>query len=331
MSSQQNNNQTEHTLTCEGCDATFTAARRRRFCTTDCRQRNRYTKTCPHCREQFKTGNKPQVYCSITCGQHAKAERDGNRRQHRDCKVCGKTFRPHTTTYDQVCCSRECGFKWQYRAEAVEVRSKVRREAFAIQAMAKQTWREARKVCQGCGRGLTDQRGPSNTCSDECREAWKQYQYQQSLQERYHARRARPMVEKTCRECGDTFEVNLNAGKRQFCSKRCAKRQQRHKHHMKRLARYRAQYVEPVSLTKLVKQQDGLCSVCFEPLDMEAAHPHPDSLSIEHRIPLSRGGEHSMRNCEAAHLHCNIRKSTQCIPFLCVEEGLVLDHAGSIC
>lgn len=41
-----------------------------------------------------------------------------------------------------------------------------------------------------------------------------------------------------------------------------------------------------------------------------SAIPWPDSgyRSIDHIIPLSRGGAHSYENCQISHLLCNIKK-----------------------
>jgi len=42
---------------------------------------------------------------------------------------------------------------------------------------------------------------------------------------------------------------------------------------------------------------------------MNLSHPHPLSASIDHIIPLSRGGTHVEGNVNGVHLRCNIQKS----------------------
>ncbi|MET7795654.1 HNH endonuclease [Streptomyces decoyicus] len=58
-----------------------------------------------------------------------------------------------------------------------------------------------------------------------------------------------------------------------------------------------------------VHTRDGWrCGLCGSPVDPELAWPHPLSASVDHVVPLSRGGEHSMANVQSAHLGCNSRK-----------------------
>lgn len=55
--------------------------------------------------------------------------------------------------------------------------------------------------------------------------------------------------------------------------------------------------------------RDGyMCGLCIEPIDPDLPYPHPRSASLDHIIPLARGGSHSMSNAQAAHLDCNRRK-----------------------
>ncbi|MFJ7998950.1 HNH endonuclease [Streptomyces sp. NPDC096310] len=50
------------------------------------------------------------------------------------------------------------------------------------------------------------------------------------------------------------------------------------------------------------------CRLCWQPIDEAAAWPDSLSPSIDHVIPLSRGGAHSMANVQSAHLGCNSSK-----------------------
>lgn len=50
------------------------------------------------------------------------------------------------------------------------------------------------------------------------------------------------------------------------------------------------------------------CGICREPVDQTARHPDASSPSLDHIIPLSRGGAHEPENVQLAHLSCNMRK-----------------------
>jgi 5-methylcytosine-specific restriction endonuclease McrA len=57
---------------------------------------------------------------------------------------------------------------------------------------------------------------------------------------------------------------------------------------------------------RVVYERDqGLCQICLEPIPF-------DDMTLDHIIPLSRGGEHTYENVQTAHLSCNCRKGVSC-------------------
>lgn len=58
-----------------------------------------------------------------------------------------------------------------------------------------------------------------------------------------------------------------------------------------------------------VAERDGwICQLCDEPVDPEADRHSAAGASMDHRIPVSRGGTHTMDNVQLAHRGCNSRK-----------------------
>lgn len=57
-------------------------------------------------------------------------------------------------------------------------------------------------------------------------------------------------------------------------------------------------------------ERDGwVCGICGDPIDKFIEFPHAMYMTTDHVVPLSRGGKHTRENLQAAHLHCNVRKS----------------------
>jgi hypothetical protein len=48
-----------------------------------------------------------------------------------------------------------------------------------------------------------------------------------------------------------------------------------------------------------------ICQLCFRPVEQHLKHPDRWSASLDHVIPLARGGAHTRSNAQLAHLHCN--------------------------
>lgn len=51
-----------------------------------------------------------------------------------------------------------------------------------------------------------------------------------------------------------------------------------------------------------------MCGICGRAIDPQLRFPDPWSSSIDHIVPVSRGGNDTRANVQAAHLKCNISK-----------------------
>lgn len=71
-----------------------------------------------------------------------------------------------------------------------------------------------------------------------------------------------------------------------------------------RRARKLNQFVESVDRTVVWKRDSGVCYICNLPANSNDWH-------VDHKIPLSRGGEHSYANVGVTHPHCNLTKSNK--------------------
>lgn len=124
-----------------------------------------------------------------------------------------------------------------------------------------------------------------------------------------------PLVEKhpaTCDACGETFMAD---GRRwRYCSPECFEAY-RHKANWKhvtaRRARERAVRVETFDRREVFERDGWMCALCGDPVDPDLAWPDQRSASLDHRIPISRGGEHSRANAQTSHLGCNVRKGAR--------------------
>lgn len=62
-----------------------------------------------------------------------------------------------------------------------------------------------------------------------------------------------------------------------------------------------ARFIEDVRPAVVYERCGGKCGICGSPVDRQ-------SFEVDHIIPLSRGGEHSYANTQAAHRRCNRKK-----------------------
>lgn len=77
--------------------------------------------------------------------------------------------------------------------------------------------------------------------------------------------------------------------------------------HRRRVTK-RERPADKVLLVDLLRDQGGLCGLCDQPIDMTLKWPNRLSSSMDHIIPLAKGGDGLRANLQAAHLGCNNRK-----------------------
>lgn len=151
----------------------------------------------------------------------------------------------------------------------------------------------------------------------------------------------RPMVErKRCVVCDST----VAAGRWITCSADCQRVRQRelmqrnHEkrkrddedyRHRRKLAKYKRRALECRLMAEMyerlasgenverydpigIAERDGwTCSLCGNPIPQGVSHKDPLSLSMDHVVPLSKGGDDTVANIRAAHMGCNAAKGNR--------------------
>ncbi len=164
------------------------------------------------------------------------------------------------------------------------------------------------RPCLVCGTMFRPkQRRVALYCSTRC----KSRDYQPRLNAYKRQRRAAERAQRTpdpsrcCRWCGRVIAPTKRADAK-FCSRSCTMAAHRPANNFAR----RANLPKPgaVTLLQLAERDGWCCQLCDGPVDVEVRYPDPWSASIDHVLPVSKGGSHDIRNLQLAHLGCNSRK-----------------------
>lgn len=156
-------------------------------------------------------------------------------------------------------------------------------------------------------------------------------------------REPRKIYAKPCPTCGDT----INGWKQSVCKKaECKALRQREvmrrQHQRKKddpeyrrkrkLLKYKRLAVEHRAKAEMyerlasgecvdrykpidIADRDGwICSLCGDPIDRDAPYTDRLSLSIDHVVPLTKGGTDELANLRAAHMGCNATKGNRTLP-----------------
>lgn len=60
----------------------------------------------------------------------------------------------------------------------------------------------------------------------------------------------------------------------------------------------------------LIDRDGRACGICGQDIP-DVAYPSMESASIDHIVPISRGGKHTLKNVRATHLRCNIARGNR--------------------
>jgi 5-methylcytosine-specific restriction endonuclease McrA len=161
-------------------------------------------------------------------------------------------------------------------------------------------------LCAACGskNPAVTKGAPRVYCSVACRRS-------KAAQARFSLR---------CAECRNSFFGEHP--ERRFCSRACASvagnRVQWESHepapvsngHKARARRYGVKYEHVPSLV-VFERDCWVCALCLLPVDQDLKWPDPGSASLDHTVPISKGGAHTIDNLRCTHLRCNIVKGAR--------------------
>lgn len=215
--------------------------------------------------------------------------------EQRTCKQCGDEFT--ATRQVKIYCTKKCS-----------------REAA-----------EKYGNCAGCGKKLGDRNARHcHSCGQRKRYGWtggkELVVFIPAVEAPLPcaARAAiRTWVAAYCRICGQSF---VSSGGLDWaslsCNEKCdqqwqaeKKRYYRSRYQVARRARIKTTQVEHIYRGRIYARDEHSCYLCGEQLNMDAQAPEPKAPTIDHVVPLARGGSHTYDNLRAACFECNSRKS----------------------
>ena len=62
---------------------------------------------------------------------------------------------------------------------------------------------------------------------------------------------------------------------------------------------------------EIFERDNYVCGLCDESIDLFLRHPDLMSVSLDHILPVSLGGNHTRDNVQPAHLRCNLSKNNR--------------------
>lgn len=119
-------------------------------------------------------------------------------------------------------------------------------------------------------------------------------------------KKQKQIVMKECMVCGGLF-----FGKGKYCSDGCSAGARKHYDNNKKRNRYIKAWTpesKTITLPRLYERDNGVCWICGGLCDYDADPNDNNYPSIDHVIPIARGGKDEWENIRLAHRLCNSLK-----------------------
>ena len=298
---------------CQFCGKTFDSFRKSKYCSKECcrnadrenKRINYVGKREAHCIQcgcelpKFKTR-----FCSKQCQRKWQAIKEGHDLNiellEKCCVICGKEF--ETFKSRKMTCSEECSKKLerQYDRKRDRERYAENHPDYISQENRHKAHLER-----------LDRLEKEKAEKKEIR-AKEQKTRQKILAEKEAIKRAN--MQHVCEVCHKTFFSFQPSSK--YCSGKCKRKQM-----PKTKKRLKGKVIDKdISLLKLAERDKEICQICGLEVRWDDIEEKGKAIiagdyypSIDHIIPLSKGGMHSWGNVQLAHRKCNSYKCDKII------------------
>lgn len=197
----------------------------------------------------------------------------------RPCELCGDAYTPNASWRSrQKFCSNKC--RWAARTARLDART-----------------------CVLCGDTFPPGGKRYKFCSNKCAAKGKDeyaVEYNARVAKRLMAEKSN--LDRQCPHCGCHLSPIMNANAA-YCSRKCVDAARS----ATRAARMRVLVdgvVERIPRAYIIERDNSRCHLCRKKCK-------PSEIHLDHVIPLSKGGTHTLENLRVAHAKCNIAKGAR--------------------
>ena len=257
----------------------------------------------PHCkncgnllpaRVPGKRGRDP-YYCNYWCGVLARGGKLTFDKPT-NCLHCDSVFNQRSSGgRPKKYCSRQCAGKF---AQALKPKKPF-----------------VSKPCAKCGNAFATNRNTDLYCSADCRVL---NNTERSRKKWLESNPLPPNYNFDCDDCGRLVERSVEEGYRtkgrygRFC-KFCSLKRRRESYRRKTVKRQGITKPGYVYFETVVQRDLGICWICNNSVDLSIKRTARWGATLDHVIPISKGGEDSLDNIRLAHWICNNQKSNKMI------------------
>ena len=162
-------------------------------------------------------------------------------------------------------------------------------------------------LCLLCNKPVLSRTGRTKYCSRDCYlEANKRLQRQKYWEKKKDNPETKTVI---CGWCEKELVLPYSANAPRKYHPECKIQARRARDRIKTVRRqgYRSNYI--VTHEEIAQRDNYTCQLCQKPVDMSLPRTSKFGATLDHKIPISKGGTDNLENLQLAHWVCNNRKS----------------------
>lgn len=244
------------------------------------------TKNCIQCGKEFTCSKNGVRFCSHSCAAKSRKSEAAFERAFNE-KYAGK-FVYH---------SEYKGADSAFKCQCVTCGTIIERNAQCIRRD---------KYLSECAVCVNKRKAKQQQEEAECKNKRAQIKRMCFIRDREIIRNIRLI--RACAECGKVFKANSQNQK--YCSLKCRKQTENRRAEIteRRKIKENGKINWGITLDKLIERDNGVCHICGEMVVRGINYNAPNYPTIDHVMPISKGGTHTWDNVKLAHRKCNIKK-----------------------
>ena len=170
---------------------------------------------------------------------------------------------------------------------------------------------KSKKSCQWCSEEFETARQKEKFCQSSCRVAFQNKQRSDATKAKHIANPRR--FDFDCSRCGQLVTTDICIRKTygvRFC-RNCSLVNRRESYRLKTAKRQKIVNPIRISADVLIERDGNVCHICLTEIDLSLARNNRFGATIDHVIPVSKGGADTLENMKLAHWICNIKKGNR--------------------
>jgi len=167
------------------------------------------------------------------------------------------------------------------------------------------------KVCVYCGKSFVTNLQKAKFCEDACRAGFYQAKAaKETLKRQLENPRRFDFHCDRCNKLVVTDKHVTRGAYGRFC-RNCALVRRRERYRVKTAKRQKVSQPVRISADVLIERDGNLCRLCDTEIDLNVPRNSRWGATIDHIVPLSKGGADELENLQLAHWICNIKKGSK--------------------